>query len=118
MDFTQNKYSAPSTIEKMKILGAVLELPAKEHCQSKPIYLKIGLTWPNRQCCLAGSSKMAPRILIFSIAMGADHSFYVKTIETHSRAFLPLNISAIGTVKCNMHVALPKLPIDQFKPVQ
>ena len=30
--------------------------------------------------------------------MGADHSFYVKTIETHARAFLPLNISAIGTV--------------------
>ena len=41
---------------------------------------------------------MAPRILIFSIAMGADHSFYVKTIETHARAFLPLNISATGTV--------------------
>ena len=30
--------------------------------------------------------------------MGADHSFYVKTIETHARAFLPPNISAIGTV--------------------
>ena len=29
MDFTQDKYSAPRTIEKMKILGAVLELPAK-----------------------------------------------------------------------------------------
>ena len=26
MDFTQDKYSAPRTIEKMKILGAVLEL--------------------------------------------------------------------------------------------
>ena len=41
---------------------------------------------------------MAPRILIFSIAMGADHSFYVKTIETHARTFLPLNISAVGSV--------------------
>ena len=30
--------------------------------------------------------------------MGADHSFYVKTIETHARAFLPLNISAISSV--------------------
>ena len=30
--------------------------------------------------------------------MGADYSFYVKTIETHARTFLPLNISAIGTV--------------------
>ena len=28
MDFTKDKYLAPRTIEKMKILGAVLELPA------------------------------------------------------------------------------------------
>ena len=35
----------------------------------------------------------------FSIAMGADHSFYVKTLETHARAFLPaLNISAVCSV--------------------
>jgi hypothetical protein len=30
---------------------------------------------------LAGSSKRAPRILIFSIAMCADYSFDVKNIE-------------------------------------
>ena len=29
MDITQDKYSAPMAIEKIKILGAVLELPAK-----------------------------------------------------------------------------------------
>ena len=56
----------------MKILGAVLELPA-------------------------------PRILIFSIAMGADYTFYVKTIETHTRAFLTLNILAIGRVAADKH---------------
>ena len=38
----------------------------------QPIYIKIG---PNWQCCLADSSKTAPRILIFSIAMDADYSF-------------------------------------------
>jgi hypothetical protein len=48
----------------------------------QPTYLKIGPTWPNRQCCLADSSKTAPRILIFSIAMDADNSFYVKSIAT------------------------------------
>ena len=64
----------------MKILGAV--------------YLKIGPNWPNQQCCLAGSSKTAPRILIFSNAMGAKNTFYVKTVETHARAFLTLNILA------------------------
>ena len=30
--------------------------------------------------------------------MGADYSFNVKTIETHARAFLALNILAIGRV--------------------
>ena len=47
---------------------------------------------------------LAPRILIFSIAMRADHSFYVKTIETHARGLLPLNISAIGSVHSNRYV--------------
>ena len=41
---------------------------------------------------------MTPRILIFSIAMGADYLFYVKTIETHACVFLTLNILAIGRV--------------------
>ena len=30
--------------------------------------------------------------------MGANYSFYVKTIETYARAFLTLNILAIGSV--------------------
>ena len=41
---------------------------------------------------------MAPSILIFSIAMGADCSSYVKTIETNARAFFALNIFAIRSV--------------------
>ena len=81
-------------IKKMKILGAVLELPAKQHCWFGQ-FGQNGLDW---QCCLAGNSKTAPRILIFSMAMGADYSFYVKTIETHAWAFLTLNILAIGRV--------------------
>jgi hypothetical protein len=43
-----------------------------------------GLDW---QCCLVGSSKTAPMILIFSIAMGADYSLEVKTIEISTRIF-------------------------------
>ena len=81
-------------IEKIKILGAVLELPAKQHCQFSPYTSKLGQIG-----CLAGSSKRAPRIFIFSIAMGANYAFYVKTIETHARTFLALNILAIGRVK-------------------
>ena len=32
--------------------------------------------------------------------MDADHSFYVKAIETHACVFLPLNISAVCSVWC------------------
>ena len=35
--------------------------------------------------------------------MGADHSFYVKTIETHARAFLTLNSLALGRVSSFNH---------------
>ena len=42
MDFTLNEYSAPREIEKIKILGAVLELPAKQQCQFGPFTKKLG----------------------------------------------------------------------------
>ena len=58
-----------------------------------PIYLKIGPNWQNRQCCLAGSSKTAHRILIFSIPMAADYSFYVKPIAPYAPTFLGYNNS-------------------------
>jgi hypothetical protein len=32
MNFTYNGLSASMAIEKIKILGALLELPAKQHC--------------------------------------------------------------------------------------
>ena len=54
----------------------------------QPICLKLGPNWPNRQCCLAGSSQRAPRILIFSIVLGAKCLSYLKSIETHARARL------------------------------
>ena len=68
-------------IEKIKILEAVFELPAKQQCQLSPfgpIFEVNGLDW---QCYLAGSSKTAPRILIFSIAISADYSYEMKNSE-------------------------------------
>ena len=47
---------------------------------------------------LAGSSKRAPRILIFSIAMGADYSFYVKSIATYASTFFEYNNSVLAIV--------------------
>ena len=40
---------------------------------------------------LAGSSKTAPRILIFSMAMGADYSFELISIETYAPQFIGYN---------------------------
>ena len=48
-------------------------------------------------------------ILFFSIVLGAEYLSYVKSIETHARAFLPLNISAVGSVQSNS---------KSFKPLQ
>ena len=87
-------------IEKIKILGAVLELLAKLHCQFSPFGLFLrylnGLDW---QCCFAGSSKTAPRILIFSIAMSADYSFELISIETDAPQFIGHNKIFLGSVK-------------------
>ena len=59
-----------------------------------------GLDW---QPSLAGSSKTAPRIFIFSIVLDAEYLSYVKFIETHAYAFLPLNISAAGSVSRDLN---------------
>ena len=61
-------------IEKIKILGAVLELPAKQHCQSSPFTAKMSQR-AELAVQLGGHSKTATRILIFAIAMGAKPSF-------------------------------------------
>ena len=61
----------------------------------QPIYRENG---PNWQCSLAGSSKTAPRILIFSIAMGADYSFELNSIETYAPQFFGHNNLFLGSV--------------------
>ena len=63
----------------------------------KPIDLKDGPNWPNWQCCLAGSSKTAPRILIFSIAMDVEYSFYLKSIATYAPKFFGYNNLVLKT---------------------
>ena len=86
-------------IEKIKILGAVLELPAKQHCQFSPFgpFFEInGLDW---HCCPAGRSKTAPRILTFSMAMGADCTFELISIKTCAPQFKWLNKSFLGSVR-------------------
>ena len=66
-------------VEKIKILGAVLELPAKQHCQFGPFTKKSG-----KMGCLGGRSQTVPKILILSTAMGVKSSFYMKFIATYA----------------------------------
>ena len=99
----------------------------------QPIYLKIGPNWLNRQCCLAGSSKMAPWILIFSIAMGGNY-FQVKSIDTCAATFFWFyyfslnqcvaysllsffneNYSRSGSLLSNIPQAKQKLPLPQVR---
>ena len=47
---------------------------------------------------MLGSSKTAPSILIFSIAMGANYSFYVKFIATFALTFFGYIISVLASV--------------------
>ena len=89
------------TIEKIKILGAVLDLSAKQYNQFlpiQPIHLENGPNGLYWQCCLAGSSKTAPRILIFSIVMGADYSIELILIETCVPQFIGHNKIFLGSV--------------------
>ena len=61
----------------------------------QPNYLKIGPNWPNQQCCLAGSSQDFD---FFSIAMGANYSFYVLSIATCASTFFGYIISVLAKV--------------------
>ena len=85
-------------IERIKILGAVLELPAKHVLPIQPIHCENGPNGLNWQFCLAGSSKVAPTILIFSIAMGTDYSFELISIVHWLPQFFMHNKSIIGRV--------------------
>ena len=84
--------------EKMKILRVILELPAylDSLLPIQSIYLENGQNGLNWQCCLAGSSKTAPRIL--TIAVGADYSFEHISIKTCAPQFIEHNKSFLGSV--------------------
>ena len=75
------------------ILGAVLELP---ELLIQSVYLIFG---QNRQWCLVGSCKTAPKILIFSIAMGSDYSFYMKSIASFALKVFGYIISVLASVR-------------------
>jgi hypothetical protein len=53
---------------------------------------------PHRLCFSRAPPKPAPRNLIFSIAIGAENSFYVKSIATFALTFFGYIISVLASV--------------------
>jgi hypothetical protein len=62
----------------------------------QPIHHENGTNGLNWHCCLAGS------ILIFSMAMGADYSFELISIETYMPQFIGHNKFFLGSVLCGV----------------
>jgi len=70
-------------------MGAVLELPTKQHCQSSPFTLKMGH--------LAGVQNGPQNFdFFFSIAMDADYSFELNFTETYAPPFCGHNKLFLG----------------------
>ena len=78
-----------------------------------PIFAVNRLNW---QCCLAGSSKTAPRIFIFSIAMGVDYSFELLSIETYAPQFIGHDKIFLGSVVSLFQVFVTKAFCDDIRP--
>ena len=84
-------------LRQKKILGAVQMLPAKQHSQPSPTYVKIG--WIS--CAIKQATSKQLTGFFFRLKFNTlilIYFFKYKTIETHVGAFLPLNISAVGSV--------------------
>ena len=104
MFFTSNELSATMSIEKIKILSAVLELTARQltPVPIQPVYLKNGPNGLNWQCCLAGSSKAAPRIFIFiqlPFIMCEIHCCYAPTVLGYNNSVLAIVYFGQGFLK-------------------
>ena len=69
-----------SSIVRQSVYGSYKLIIMLEKCGGP--HLKNGPNALNWQCWLAGSSKSAPRILIFSIAVGANYSNELNSVET------------------------------------
>ena len=80
-------------------------------------YLENGQNVLSWECCLADSSKTAPRILIFSIAMGANYSFQVKNIEIWVPEFFKHNNSSAATVDLEVLLELVSKELNHLEAI-
>ena len=88
----------PWPLKQIKILGANLEQPAKQHCKFSPFWPILAVNRLNWQCCLAGSSKVAPEFWCFQMPWGADYSFELIFNETCAPQFIGHNNYFLASV--------------------
>ena len=79
----------------------------------QPIYLKVGQIGT----VVLFSSKTAPRIFIFSIALGAEYSFYVKSIATNAPTFGGNNDSVLAIVSSQSWLISQKWLLTAGRPL-
>ena len=89
-----NRHPLPLKKSKSLVLFWIYQVNSTANSATWPIFAVNRLNW---QCSLAGSS--APRILIFSMAMGADYLFEGICIETYAPQFIGHNKLFLGSVK-------------------
>ena len=91
MNFSRSEGLAPMAIEKkLKSWGPFWSYQLNCNANSVPLAHFRG-KWAGLAVLFSISSKTAPRILIFSIAMGADYSFELNSIETYASQFFGHN---------------------------
>ena len=81
----------------------------------QPIYLKTEPKWPNRQCCLADSSKTTRRIFIFSIVLqGTEYLSYVKYINTFALTLFEYIISVLASMNNSFRFVISSETISYY----
>ena len=84
------------TTERIKILGAILELPAKQQCQFNPFgpFLQY-MGWI---FSAIWQVQKGPQDFDFFNSMGANYSLELNSSETYSPKFFGLNNLFLGSV--------------------
>ena len=89
-------------LKRKKILGAVQKLPAKQHSQFSPIWVKMG--WIG--CAIQQvTAKRLPQFFSYFQEIFFLNDFIKNPQTRNARAFLPLNISAVSSVSRSVSTA-------------
>ena len=86
-------------IKKIKILGAILELPAKQHCQSSPFTKKVGQMGLIGSAVLLVASKQPPEFWFFQLPWVPIIHLSLFPLSIERPQFIGHNEIFLGSVK-------------------